>query len=239
MEKVKCELCGKEFRSISMHCFQKHGITIKEYREKFPNSPTCTEEFKKEIHDNHVRRWEKATPEQRRSQQLKLTKGFQDKVKNDPEFRKYWSKTCSRAIQKWWGDMDPDQKKREMDKRLLSVHSFGNTTQRILIGDKTFYFRSYLEILVANILVRNHIEFSYEKAKIPYVAKDGKKKTYYPDFWIKEKNWLIETKGKTYEKPEDFLKYQAARDEGYNLLVLYYDTEENLEKQILEYWMKI
>lgn len=236
---VKCEICGKEFESVSMHCFQKHGITIKEYKKRFPDAEVSTENFKKKIHDNHIRRWEKATEEDKRKQQQKLTEGFQRKVKDDPVFHDYWSKVCSKAMKKWWKNLDESQKKKEMDKRLLSVHSFGNTKVEKEIGGKIFYFRSYLEIMVANILIKHDIKFSYEKAKIPYISSSGKRKTYYPDFWIKDKNVIIEAKGKTYEKPEDFLKYDAAKNNGYNLLVLYYDSEENLEKTFMDFWMKI
>jgi len=36
---VKCEICGKEFQQITVSHLQTHGVTMKEYRTKFPNSP--------------------------------------------------------------------------------------------------------------------------------------------------------------------------------------------------------
>lgn len=37
-QKFKCEICGKEFKAINNTHLKKHGITVKEYKEKFPNA---------------------------------------------------------------------------------------------------------------------------------------------------------------------------------------------------------
>ena len=39
MTKVKCEICGKELEYINYLHLKTHNITVKEYREKFPNAP--------------------------------------------------------------------------------------------------------------------------------------------------------------------------------------------------------
>lgn len=38
-EKIKCQICGKEFRQIHVRHTRQHGITIEEYKTKFPNAP--------------------------------------------------------------------------------------------------------------------------------------------------------------------------------------------------------
>jgi len=43
---VKCELCDHEGKLIARHIISVHGITTKEYKEKFPNSEISTQEFK-------------------------------------------------------------------------------------------------------------------------------------------------------------------------------------------------
>ena len=43
MSKVVCLICGKEFKQLSSH-IKVHNISIKQYREKFPNARTISEE---------------------------------------------------------------------------------------------------------------------------------------------------------------------------------------------------
>lgn len=53
-ETVKCLLCGKEFKNCisHQHVFKEHGITLKEYREKFPGSNINTESYRKILSNN-------------------------------------------------------------------------------------------------------------------------------------------------------------------------------------------
>ena len=55
MTKIKCEICGEYYSQITEGHLQKHGITSKEYREKFPDAPMRSEEFKKLISENKER----------------------------------------------------------------------------------------------------------------------------------------------------------------------------------------
>ena len=41
--KVRCEICGECLRNISNTHLKKHGITQKEYKQQFPNSPIFSE----------------------------------------------------------------------------------------------------------------------------------------------------------------------------------------------------
>lgn len=55
MIKIKCEICGKMYYQISESHLQKHNTTSKEYREKYPDAPMRSEEFKKSISENKER----------------------------------------------------------------------------------------------------------------------------------------------------------------------------------------
>lgn len=48
-EKVKCMICGEELNFINNLHLKTHNITVKEYREKFPNAPLLSEGLKKQI----------------------------------------------------------------------------------------------------------------------------------------------------------------------------------------------
>jgi hypothetical protein len=48
-EKVRCEVCGKEFEQITNTHLKTHGITFNEYREQFPNALLVSEDLRKKF----------------------------------------------------------------------------------------------------------------------------------------------------------------------------------------------
>lgn len=63
------------------------------------------------------------------------------------------------------------------------------------------------------------LSWEYSKIRIPYKGEDGKDHTYLVDFLIhtKEEDYLIEVKGR--ETPNDYLKWEAAKNNGWKLIV--------------------
>ena len=55
-------------------------------------------------------------------------------------------------------------------------------------------FRSGLEIAISEELDLNKIQYEFEKVKLKYTVPE-KVHTYTPDFYLKEKDFFIETKG--------------------------------------------
>ena len=47
MSKIKCMVCGKELHKINSIHLKLHNLSMKEYREKFPDAPITSEELKK------------------------------------------------------------------------------------------------------------------------------------------------------------------------------------------------
>jgi hypothetical protein len=45
-ERIKCEICGEEFKQIRNKHLLKHNTSLEEYKVKYPNAPTCTESRK-------------------------------------------------------------------------------------------------------------------------------------------------------------------------------------------------
>jgi len=45
IERIKCAICGKEYKSIThTHTKKEHGMTLREYMEQFPDSPIHAEQ---------------------------------------------------------------------------------------------------------------------------------------------------------------------------------------------------
>lgn len=47
MSKIKCLICGAELKSINSTHSAKHGITLGQYQEKFPDAPLICDESRK------------------------------------------------------------------------------------------------------------------------------------------------------------------------------------------------
>ena len=61
MNKVKCELCNNHFKGLAGHLKARHGISTLEYKNKYPNSLTLSENFYNKIklnNENSVRKCE-------------------------------------------------------------------------------------------------------------------------------------------------------------------------------------
>lgn len=57
-EFVTCEICGKKMRWIQNRHLETHGTTLKEYREKYPDSPTKTMSMQRKLDDTRARKEE-------------------------------------------------------------------------------------------------------------------------------------------------------------------------------------
>lgn len=51
MSKIKCMVCGKELHKITHFHLNLHNLSMKEYREKYPDAPLTSEEFRKKCSD--------------------------------------------------------------------------------------------------------------------------------------------------------------------------------------------
>lgn len=55
--KVKCEICGREFRLITNFHLKTHDITSDEYKKKFPGASLISESYREEISNNSKTMW--------------------------------------------------------------------------------------------------------------------------------------------------------------------------------------
>lgn len=55
--KVQCRLCQRQFKSISVSHLKKHGYTMAQYREEFPDAPLFDEATRQSFVERNHRRW--------------------------------------------------------------------------------------------------------------------------------------------------------------------------------------
>jgi len=95
------------------------------------------------------------------------------------------------------------------------------------VNNEKYYLQGYEDLVLEKLLEINDIEnilisnsdITKEIGKIEYLGEDGKKHKYYPDFYIKDTNKIIEVKSDfTYEieLSKNLLKEKACKDKGLN-----------------------
>ena len=50
--KIKCKICGKEYKQITATHLKTHDMTMHEYREQFPDAPLVSDSLKRRLFEN-------------------------------------------------------------------------------------------------------------------------------------------------------------------------------------------
>ena len=118
-EKVRCEICGREFEQITPAHLKTHGITMHEYREHFPDASLVSEGFRKKISEvtSGKEPWNKG-----------LTKETDDRIKKISEKQSKTKKEffASEKGQKWL-----DEHIRDENSPLFDTHPSDETRQKM------------------------------------------------------------------------------------------------------------
>jgi very-short-patch-repair endonuclease len=73
---IRCPLCGQEFRFLGTHIAQKHKLKISDFKARFPNIPTLTEDvskaFSKRSKESMTKFWQSPESTSRRQQMSKV-----------------------------------------------------------------------------------------------------------------------------------------------------------------------
>ena len=52
LPKIKCEICGKEYKQITDTHLKTHDMTMHEYRKQFPDAPLVSDSLKRRLFEN-------------------------------------------------------------------------------------------------------------------------------------------------------------------------------------------
>lgn len=56
---IKCEICGKEFKTLKRHLELKHKMTIEKYQKKYKNAPVVDANYQKKMKNNRLKQMKK------------------------------------------------------------------------------------------------------------------------------------------------------------------------------------
>lgn len=175
LDYVKCEICDKFLREIGITHTRKHGITVQEYKRRFPNSKLRG----KSTQDAHDQIAKIAVP--------RMNEKYR-KLLKDPEFLKMKSEAQLRGYAKLASDP-------ERYAEYLKKCENGRFARRLpCTFDSDLLFRSRPEVELAEILHKEGLPVIYET----FLLKMPNGKNYLPDFYIPGANLIIEVKGRAF-----------------------------------------
>lgn len=207
---IKCEICGKGFLTLGHHVKIKHGISIEEYRNLYPQSLTIDKEYAKKMSDTlkvscgtdefrkkmstiastYANSEEgKRFHSEKMKRQLqtpgnilgKGAKALKYRLKTDESFRKKYSLIQSEKLKRRWSE--------------------NHDVLASQVGPKKYYtdfgiFRSYAEKFLAEQLEYTGLDYQYEVSGFVYEdsTRNSTQHRYYPDFYLPKYDLFIEVK---------------------------------------------
>ena len=111
-EKVKCEVCGKEFEAITPFHLKTHNLTMEEYRRMFPDTPIFSEKTKEKMSEIQKNNY---TTGKRKAQNKGLTR------KDNKGIHEGWSKGLTREDDERIHEGVWKRKTKDNDERLKKI----------------------------------------------------------------------------------------------------------------------
>jgi hypothetical protein len=106
-------------------------------------------------------------------------------------------------------------------------NKFGTITYYESVNNGNVRFRSKLEKQFAEFLDKSGTKWAYEQKSFPYIDKNGKRRTYTPDFYLVETDEYIEIKA--FDKGDADYKIDAMKKIGLNIRII---RQADLKKEI-------
>jgi len=140
----------------------------------------------------------------------------------------------TKNFRKYFGKKETDIRNQKVKSCLCSEKAALNYNLKNLYGTIVYYdslnngkvrFRSNLERQFAEFLDRSGVKWVYEYKSFPYIDKDGRRRTYTPDFYFVEKDRYIEIKG--YKRDKDEYKVNKLKEIGIDIMIIRKGEFEN------------
>lgn len=196
--------------------------TNKTIKEKRKNDKNYDERYRNKRKNTQLNRWKSASKNEIDEFKKKMSKITKERFQHwkcyEPEKLENFKKIVSEASKKMWNKKTPEEKRKIYSK-------YNQNSQYEYNGIK---YKNWFEQFVAEELSKYNISFEYQSLAILL----SNKKTYIPDFYIKDKNLIIEAKGRTTEKSYiSYMKQKESKLQGYNHEFIWYERDSNLIKE--------
>lgn len=194
-ELLTCPICQREgFKNLNTHIVRVHNLSITEFKVLYPSYKlfleSCREDFIKGANNMLKVRNSKKVAE----------KAWKTKLAKNPNYASEWSKKLwkNSEYRKWKIEQVKLQHKDGglTDIVMKNMHKHKRIDYTTKSG-KHYKFRSSWELKFAQLLDTKDINYTYEELKIKYYDSElNKERTYYPDFYVRKDNLILEVKPK-------------------------------------------
>ncbi|MNC02764.1 Phage endonuclease I [compost metagenome] len=210
-EKIVCLICGKQFIQITENHLKKHNITMKMYREKFPNCDLVSRSLREKLSLKSKGK-EKSEEHKKALKEAKANENKEHRAKVNGDNRRGKPMT-KEAIEK------------------IARNSKPRNFKTGIRQDIGHFVRSTWEANYVRILKFKKINYQFEPQIFWLIAPDGRQISYTPDFYLIEKDMYIEVKGFWYEDARQ--KFDLFREQYPDIKIDVVDTKvyNVLEKQ--------
>lgn len=218
---VICPICNERFLTLRYHLSKAHSLNRKQI-DNLDCSLVCDKQ--KEVYATQAKNsWSDADEEKRKLRCEKISKTKSENwTEKDSEFlatcRKnipgLYSKIGKKRLGKLREKFDTEEEfNNHLTERLLP-YARGQAIEYTTRDLNEIVLRSTWEMKVAQILDSLQVKYLYEYLRIPYYFAN-KLKVYLPDFYIPDRNLILEVKPEELIDEKVFAKRLATVDKGY------------------------
>ncbi len=208
-ELLVCRECGKQFKRITGPHVRTHGMSLQDYRDKYPNDITClklTEDHKRKISEAKMGTVVPESVRKRIAKTLSNNEEVVNRLKkiNTNRIGKPLSESAKIKLSKFHLGKTLTKEHRRKLSLAHKPNGFGRRKWSYEGKNGIIPMRSKWEVRVANYLDKNDYDWKYEIQTF-----DLEYSTYTPDFFIMEGDKIvkvIEVKG--WLRDKDALKIE-------------------------------
>jgi len=215
-EKVQCRICGAHYKQISTGHAKGHGLTVADYRERFPDAPIVSQALI-EVKREGTKQYFKDHPEKGAAHAEKIKLFWADPT-NMQKMKQSFSER-SPQTEEVIKKISVTMKRRYMEgSKLRECNETDNMKDRINPFSKLgrHVGKSVMEEFVYNLLNPYGFEYNY-----PFESELSRKRYFYIDFALPKIKLAIELDSETHDKPEvievDHRKNKALSQQGWRV----------------------
>lgn len=213
-DRIACCVCGKLYKSLSLHLHYKHDMSCDEYLLRYPHADLFAPAFRDKLSKN-MTSYNKSEEHRARTAEVNKRRWA------DPVWREEAKKRAGDTFRDLFEDPDFVERHalRNMSRRSSNVFS-------PIVEFRGRFLRSKLEVALAEFFETQGYDWEYEKSAFSYFIGD-KLKAYVPDFYVVELDLMIEVKERA--RLADEFKLSVVRDRGYDVEVVGWDNFEEFK----------
>lgn len=226
-----CPECGGKYQLLTSHLKRTHLWTDEQVNSL---DRVATDTYLAKLSELRKKDWTKDNSERKRKLSEAAKKRFREtdvsRELYEARLRKGVYEDWSRVAKKGHAALKSKFKTEEEYSQFMKEN--GEKSSRYYTRRDYIYrdvrYKSQWEIELARFLDSVGVSYEYESMSFPYVSLEGRKRRYYPDFYIRDKRLFLEVKPLEFIDESTEIKRKSVESEGYAFMYITGDDLINL-----------